>query len=106
MFSLALELNYKIELKGTGPAIVTRLRGLPGLKQCQLICQKVKSCIAFSYELDIGQCALKNSREFTCKYNCITSCGLIRLSRISNRVLRIPIGWIKPTVGMWICNSR
>ena len=54
---------------------MTRLRGLPGLRQCQLICQKTKSCIAFSYELDIGQCSLKNSREFTCKspYFLVTS---------------------------------
>merc|ERR1712227_131549 len=57
------------EYTGTGSAIVTKRqsRSLIGMAECRDICNKTVDCIAFTYELKLGFCSLKNSQPYKLK---------------------------------------
>ena len=54
--------------KGTGSAIVTKVRNMVGMGQCRDICHKTIDCRAFTYELQLGFCYLKSAQPHKCKF--------------------------------------
>merc|ERR1711892_272738 len=55
------------EYTGTGSAIVTRTRSMIGMGQCRDICNRTIDCLAFTYELQLGFCNLKNAQPYKLK---------------------------------------
>ena len=54
--------------KGTGSAIVTKVRNMVGMGQCRDICNKTIDCRAFTFELQLGFCYLKSAQPYKCKF--------------------------------------